>query len=63
MEIRLVVRRLERIKSQASVSLTKSKSGYVGTGYANVPEEMSGMKLVWKITDANFVGQWVGILD
>jgi hypothetical protein len=58
MEIKVVVRRLEPNKV-AGFSLTyESKSGYVGTGYANVPEGDEWHELVWKINDANFVGQW-----
>jgi hypothetical protein len=36
----------------------ESKSGYVSTEYANIPEGTDWQELVWNVDDANFVGQW-----
>lgn len=58
LEIRVVARRLDRSKVAGFAITYESRSGYVGTGYANIPEGDGWHELSWIIDDANFAGQW-----
>jgi hypothetical protein len=58
LEITAIVRRLEPTRV-AGMSLDyESKTGYVNAAYQNIPQSGEWQELRWKITDANFVGQW-----
>jgi hypothetical protein len=58
LEITVVARRLDPSKLAGFAITYESKSGYVGTGYANIPESDDWHEMTWKIDDADFAGQW-----
>lgn len=58
LEIRVIARRLDRSKVAGFAITYESRSGYVGTGYANIPEGDEWHELSWTVDDANFAGQW-----
>jgi polysaccharide biosynthesis protein PslG len=58
LEITVLARRLDPGKLAGFALTYESKSGYVGTGYANIPESDAWHELAWKIDDADFAGQW-----
>jgi hypothetical protein len=58
LEITVLARRLAPSKVAGFAITYESKSGYVGTGYANIPESDAWHELTWKIDDADFAGQW-----
>jgi hypothetical protein len=58
LEITVVARRLAPDRLAGFRLMYESRSGYVGTGYSNIPEGDAWNELTWKIDDADFAGQW-----
>jgi polysaccharide biosynthesis protein PslG len=58
LEISAVVRRTEPDKVAGLALNYESEAGYVDGGYFNIPEGDQWHVLRWRVSDANFVGQW-----
>ncbi|WJR81404.1 glycosyl hydrolase [Bradyrhizobium sp. NP1] len=57
-EITAVVRRITPDKMAGMNLNYESQRGYVDAAYQNIPAGDDWQELTWKLSDANFVGQW-----